>query len=210
MGPHPPQQEGRPLQTTPSGRPEETGRTAADSPTETAAGGPPAGSQTRQSVYAAVSLPGILSVLLMVAAWLLPRTHLTVLLVVGVLVVLFAVQFRGALKHESGPKRVASVAFAVVLLYFALFGLTYAEYADLSRASAIFATDRLGEAFMLSTSMGTATGFFPGRPGGADPGFLAIVHLQILVLAVGVATSTAASLARAAAARGRREAGDRS
>lgn len=146
----------------------------------------------------------------MVAAWLLPRMHLTVLLVVGVLIVLFAVQFRGALKHEAGPLRVASVAFAVVLLYFALFGLTYAEYVDLSRTAEIFATDRLGEAFLLSTSMGTATGYFPGRSGGADPGFLAIVHAQILVLAVGVATSTAASLARAAATRGRKGAAGRS
>jgi len=157
----------------------------------------------RAGIFSILLLPGLASIAVMIAAWALPRGHATDFGVLAALVVLFFVQFVAAIRHESGPRRVALLTFSVVLVYFAVFGVAYAEYAVLAHRPEVFVTDRLGEAFLLSTSMGTATGYVPGRGGSALVGFLTIVHLQILVLAVGVASSTAATLARSARRRAR-------
>jgi hypothetical protein len=112
------------------------------------------------------------------------------------MVVCFGLQFGSARRYESGALRAAMMAFSVVLLYFAVFGVVYAEYADLAREPHVFSTDRLGEAFLVSVSIGTATGYVPASAGAGNVGFLAIVNTQMVVLAVAVASSAAGSMAR--------------
>jgi hypothetical protein len=153
-------------------------------------------SRRRRLVRIVVALPGVLALALMLASWLLPRTAPAVFLVLAGLIILFVAQFLSARKYERGPLRAAMVAFSVVLLYFAVFGVLYAEYADLAHKPGVFSTDQLGEVFLLSTSIGTATGYVPGAAGGGNAGFLFIVHAQMVVLALGVATSAAGAMAR--------------
>jgi hypothetical protein len=153
-------------------------------------------SRRRRMVKVVVALPGVLALALMLASWLLPRTPPAVFLVLAGMIILFVAQFVSARRYERGPLRAAMTAFSVVLLYFALFGVLYAEYADLAHAPGVFSTDRLGEVFLLSTSIGTATGYVPGAAGGGNAGFLFIVHAQMVVLALGVATSAAGAMAR--------------
>jgi hypothetical protein len=164
----------------------------------------------RRLLRIVIALPGVLALLLMLLSWLLPRTRPAVFLVLAGLVMLFAAQFASARKYERGPLRAAMMAFGVALLYFAVFGVLYAEYADWAHEPAVFSTERLGEAFLLSTSIGTATGYGPGAAGGGDAGFLFIMHAQMVLLAVGVATSAAGAMARLSrqrqAVRGRRAA----
>jgi len=153
-------------------------------------------SRRRRIVRAVVALPGVLALVLMLASWLLPRTPRAVFLVLAGLIVLFAAQFMSARRYERGPLRAAMMAFSIALLYFAIFGVLYAEYADLANKPKVFSTDQLGEVFLLSTSIGTATGYVPGAAGGGNAGFLFIVHAQMVILALGVATSAAGAIAR--------------
>jgi hypothetical protein len=153
-------------------------------------------SRRRRIVKAVVALPGVLALVLMLASWLLPRTRPAVFLVLAGLVVLFVAQFVSARRFERGPIRAAMMAFSVALLYFAVFGVLYAEYADLSNNPKVFSTDQLGEVFLLSASIGTATGYVPGAAGGGNAGFLFIVHAQMVILALGVASSVASAMAR--------------
>lgn len=147
---------------------------------------------------AVIALPGVLALLLMLLSWLLPRTRPAVFIVLAAMVVLFVLQFTSARRYEQGPLRAAMTAFSVALLYFAVFGVLYAEYANWANEPTVFSTDRLGEAFLLSTSIGTATGYVPGAAGGGDAGFLVIMHAQMVILAVGVAMSAAGAIARLA------------
>jgi hypothetical protein len=144
----------------------------------------------------------------MLLSWLLPRTRPAVFLVLAGLVILFLLQFASARKFERGPLRAAMIAFSVVLLYFAVFGVLYAEYASWAHESSVFSTNRLGEAFLLSVSIGTATGYVPGAAGGGNAGFLVIVHTQMIILALGVAMSAAGTMARLVKERGALRNGD--
>jgi hypothetical protein len=143
-----------------------------------------------------VAVPGVLALVLMLLSWLLPRTRTAELLVLAGMVVLFGLQFGSARRYEQGALRAAMTAFSVVLLYFAVFGVVYAEYADLANEPRVFSTDRLGEAFLVSVSIGTATGYVPASAGAGNVGFLAIVNTQMIMLAVAVASSAAGSMAR--------------
>ncbi len=155
----------------------------------------------RRILRVVVATPGVLAFLLMLLSWLLPRTRPALWLVLAGLVLLFALQFASARKFERGPIRAAMIAFSAALLYFAVFGVLYAEYSMTVGDASIFITDRLGETFMVSASIGTATGYVPAGGGGGNAGFLAIVHAQMIVLAVGVAMSAAGAMARLAARR---------
>jgi hypothetical protein len=153
-------------------------------------------SRGRRLIALFVAAPGVLALALMLLSWLLPRTRTAELLVLAGMVVLFGLQFGSARKYEQGPLRAAMTAFSIVLLYFAVFGVIYAEYADLANEPQVFSTDRLGEAFLVSVSIGTATGYVPASAGAGNVGFLAIVNTQMIVLAVAVASSAAGSIAR--------------
>lgn len=143
-----------------------------------------------------IVVPGVASLLLMVCSWAITRSRTTVFVVLVVLLALFVVQLVASLRLGQRVARAVGLAFSAALVFFAVFGVTYAEYADFARQEGIFSTHRLGEAFFLATTLGTGTGFAPDV--GSKMGLLIIAHLQLVVLALGVALTAASAFGRVA------------
>jgi hypothetical protein len=148
-----------------------------------------------------IIVPGVASLLLMVCSWAIPRGRVTVFVILIVLVLLFAIQLLAARRMQHPVAKAVGIAFSVSLVFFAVFGVAYAEYADFADQEGVFQTDRVGEAFFVATTLGTATGFAPDVH--SAMGLLVIAHLQLVILAVGVALTAASGLGRIAAQRAR-------
>jgi hypothetical protein len=148
-----------------------------------------------------IIVPGVASLLLMVCSWAITRSRGTVFAILAVLLLLFAIQIVAALRLHQPVAKAVGIAFSVALVFFAIFGVSYAEYADFAGQEAVFQTDRVGEAFFLATTLGTATGFAPDVH--SAEGLLIIAHLQLVILALGVAMTAASGLGRVAATRAR-------
>jgi hypothetical protein len=144
---------------------------------------------------------GAASLLLMVCSWAITRGRTTVFAILVVLLLLFAIQLAASLRLHHSVAKAVGIAFTVALVFFAVFGVAYAEYADFAHNEGVFETDRVGEAFFLATTLGTGTGFAPDV--GPRMGLLVIAHLQLVVLALGVALTAASGLGRLAVQRSR-------
>ena len=149
-----------------------------------------------------IIVPGLASLLLMVCSWAVVRTRGTVFVMLAILLALFAVQLVASLRLPQRAGKAVGIAFSVALVFFAVFGVAYAEYADFAGQESIFQTDRVGETFFVATTLGTATGFAPDVS--STMGLLVIAHLQLVILALGVAMTAASGLGRRAVQRARR------
>jgi hypothetical protein len=149
-----------------------------------------------------VLFPSFLSLVVEGLSWLIPRTHVSAILVLLLLALLFVLQLWLADKTARGSMRLAAMAFGAALFYFAVFGSAYSLYASFGGHQQIFFSDRLGEAYFISTSMGTGTGTLFGLHLEAAPDvtLAVIMHMQLVVLAVAVAISAGLALAKITAA----------